>query len=133
MKRALLSLGILLIGVLTLLVYAGTLAGSTHVWSGLAFLLFGYAVGAYGTMVGAGGGFLIVPMMLLVYHATPAQSAGTGLAVVFLNAVSGTLSYAHQKRIDYRAGLLFAVATLPGAISGAFLARLFSGHTFNIV
>jgi hypothetical protein len=97
------------------------------------YLVFGFAVGAYGTMVGAGGGFLIVPALLLVQHAEPAQAAGTSLTVVFLNALFGTFSYAKQRRIDYRSGLLFALATVPGSIIGAFLAPHFSGPIFDTV
>jgi uncharacterized membrane protein YfcA len=101
-------------------------------WSGLGLVAFGLVVGAYGTLIGAGGGFLIVPMLLLAWQLPPAQAAGTSLAVVFLNAVAGSISYARQKRIDYRAGLWFAAATMPGSIAGAFLARYLSGRTFDI-
>jgi len=41
------------------------------------------------------------------------------LAVVFFNALSGSSAYARMKRIDYRSGMLFAAATVPGAILGA--------------
>lgn len=107
--------------------------GSISQVAAIEFLAFGAAVGAYGTMVGAGGGFLVVPALLLVYRATPEQAAGTSLAVVFLNAVSGTVSYARQKRVDYRSGLWFAAATVPGSISGAYLSGLFSGRTFDLI
>ena len=100
---------------------------------GVEFLLFGLVVGAYGTMVGAGGGFLIVPALLLAYHATPEQAAGTSITVVFLNAASGTYSYARQKKIDYRAGFWFALATVPGAIAGAFMTSFLGGRLFNVV
>src|SRR4051812_49373419 len=60
------------------------------------FILFGLGVGIYGTMVGAGGGFLIVPVLLLFWHVKPAQAAGTSLSVVFLNAAAGSWSYAKQ-------------------------------------
>lgn len=98
----------------------------------LALIAFGIVVGAYGTMVGAGGGFLIVPTLLLAYHLPPAQAAGTSLLVVFLNAASGTISYARQGRIDYQSGIWMAIATLPGAVAGAFLAGYFSGRTFDL-
>ena len=100
--------------------------------TGLGLVVFGLVVGTYGTIIGAGGGFLIVPMLLLLFHLAPAQAAGTSLAVVFLNAVAGAISYARHKRIDYRAGLWFAAATLPGSIAGAFLSKYFSGRTFDI-
>jgi uncharacterized membrane protein YfcA len=100
--------------------------------TGLVLVAFGLLVGAYGTLVGAGGGFLIVPVLLLAWHLPPAQAAGTSLVVVFLNAVAGSFQYARQQRIDYRSGLWFAAATVPGSIIGAFLAESFSGRAFEI-
>lgn len=95
------------------------------------FVLFGIIVGTYGTLVGAGGGFVIVPVMLLFFHATPQQAIGTSLSVVFFNALSGTLAYVKQRRIDYQTGWRFAVATFPGAILGAYLSSFFTTRFFN--
>jgi hypothetical protein len=79
-------------------------------------------VGAYGTLVGAGGGFLLVPLLLLLYPTTPpATITSISLAVVFFNAVSGSFAYARLHRIDYRTGLAFASATVPGAVLGALV------------
>lgn len=97
----------------------------------LALVLFGAFVGTYGTVVGAGGGFLIVPMLLLVYNVSPQHAVGTSLSVVFLNAVSGTISYARRKRIDYRTAILFALLTLPGAVLGAYLTTYLTGPIFQ--
>jgi uncharacterized protein len=93
----------------------------------------GFVVGAYGTVVGAGGGFLLVPALLLIYPtARPATITSISLLVVFFNSVAGALAYARERRIDYRSGLMFAAATVPGAVLGAivvgFIPRaLFSG------
>lgn len=84
-------------------------------------------------MVGLGGGFLIVPFLLVVHHVLPEQAAGTSITVVFLSALSGTVEYVRQKRIDYKAGLWFAAATIPGAIAGAFFSKLFTGRSFDVV
>ena len=51
---------------------------------------FGLFVGTYGTLVGAGGGFLMVPALLWAAGAPPPVAAGTSLAVVLFNAASGT-------------------------------------------
>lgn len=93
-------------------------------------IALGLAVGTYGTIVGVGGGFLLVPLLLIVWRLPPAQAAGTSLVVVFLNATAGSLAYARERRIDVRSGLWFAAATLPGAVAGAFLAQDLSGVTF---
>lgn len=97
------------------------------------FLLFGIFVGTYGTLVGAGGGFIIVPVMLIFYHATPQQATGTSLLVVFFNALSGTLAYVKQKKVDYQTGWRFALATVPGAIVGVYLQTFFTGPIFSAI
>ena len=100
--------------------------------SGVGLVVFGLIVGTYGTMVGAGGGFLIVPVLLLVWHLPPALAAGTSLAVVFLNASAGSWSYARQGRVDYKSGILLTLPTLPGSVLGAFVAKQISGRAFDI-
>jgi uncharacterized protein len=102
-------------------------------WTAVGYVSFGFAVGVYGTLIGAGGGFVIVPFLLLVRHARPEQAAGTSLAVVFLNALSGSIAYARQRRIDYPSGAWFAAATVPGAVLGAFAARALSGRAFAVI
>lgn len=77
--------------------------------------------GAYGALIGAGGGFLIVPFLLLVNHLEPHLAAGTSLVAVFMNALSGSISYGRQHRIDIRSGSVFALATIPGAVIGSFV------------
>jgi uncharacterized membrane protein YfcA len=97
----------------------------------IGFVLFGVLVGTYGTLIGAGGGFIIVPVLLLVLKWPHQQAVATSLMVVTANATSGTLSYARQKRVDFRTGIRFAAATLPGAIIGSFVVVLISGQVFN--
>lgn len=87
----------------------------------LFLFVVGIAVGMFGTIVGVGGGFIIVPLLMIVFKATPPIAVGTSLCIVALNALSGSISYARQKRIDYRTGMLFALATIPGAVAGASL------------
>src|ERR1051325_4663719 len=83
-------------------------------------VLLGVAVGLVGTVIGAGGGFLLVPILLLIYpKEQPEIIACISLAVVFFNAASGSIAYARMKRIDYRGAIIFSLATMPGAILGA--------------
>jgi hypothetical protein len=83
------------------------------------FIPLGFILGAFGTLVGAGGAFILVPILLLLYpDASPETVTSISLAVVFFNCFSGSIAYAGTKRIDYKSGLLFSVATVPGAILG---------------
>jgi uncharacterized membrane protein YfcA len=96
--------------------------------------LLGFGVGAFGTLVGAGGGFILTPVLLLVYpHDTAETLTAISLVVVFCNAASGSLAYARQRRTDYRSGLLFGLATLPGAIGGALVVGLTPRSTFDAI
>jgi uncharacterized membrane protein YfcA len=98
-----------------------------------ALVILGIAVGAYGTLIGAGGGFVLTPALLLLYpgHA-PEVVTSISLGVVFVNAVSGSAAYHRQKRIDYSSAFMFALATLPGAIGGALLTAAFPRDTFEV-
>jgi uncharacterized membrane protein YfcA len=94
----------------------------------------GFVVGTYGTLIGAGGGFVLMPVLLLLYPKEPANLlASISLAVVFLNASSGSAAYAVQRRIDYRAGLLFAAATIPSAVVGALVTSLIPRRVFDLL
>jgi uncharacterized membrane protein YfcA len=98
----------------------------------LLLVLLGAGVGAYGTLIGAGGGFVLVPALLLLYpHESPLTITAISLAVVCANAISGSVAYARLKRIDYQTGRLFALATIPGAVIGVFATGLFSRGPFD--
>ena len=100
----------------------------------LWLLPLGFFIGAFGTLVGAGGGFILVPILLLVYPTEdPELITGTSLAVVFFNALSGTWAYSRMKRIDYKSGSIFAAATIPGAILGAVTTTYIPRHAFDII
>ena len=94
--------------------------------------LLGFGVGAFGTLVGAGGGFILTPILLLLYPHDPAKTlTAISLVVVFFNAASGSLAYRRQRRIDYRSGIIFGAATIPGAIGGSLLVAHVSRAVFD--
>lgn len=94
----------------------------------------GLVVGAFGTLIGAGGGFLLVPILALMYpKEEPEVIASISLAVVFFNALSGSIGYARMRRIDYKAGLAFSAASVPGAVLGAITTAAIERATFDIL
>jgi len=95
-------------------------------------LALGVVAGTYGTIVGAGGGFVIIPALLLIYpDETPAVVTSISLAVVLFNAASGSAAYARLRRIDYRTGVAFALATVPGAVAGALATQIVPRRVFD--
>lgn len=100
----------------------------------LLLIFLGLMVGTFGTMVGAGGGFILVPILLLLYpEKDPEIITSISLAVVFLNATSGSLAYAFKKRIDYKSAWLFCITTLPGSILGALSTSYISRKAFDLI
>ena len=100
----------------------------------LWLLPLGLLIGAFGTLIGAGGGFVLVPILLLVYPNEKTELiTGISLAVVFFNALSGSLAYARMKRVDYKSGILFSIATIPDAILGALSTAYVPRGVFDLL
>lgn len=97
-------------------------------------LPLGLLIGAFGTLIGAGGGFILVPILLLVYPNEKTELiTAISLAVVFFNALSGSFAYARMKRVDYKSGIFFAIATIPGAIFGALSTAYIPRRAFDLI
>jgi len=101
-------------------------------YEAVGFVLTGFLVGTYGSMVGVGGGFLIVPILLALGN--PGRiAAGTSMVVVLANAASSTVAYLRQKRIDVQSGLIFSAAGVPGAIAGAWVDQHLPHRIFTLL
>lgn len=97
-----------------------------------ALVLLGLAVGVIGTLIGAGGGFLLAPALLLLYpNESPATIASISLAVVFCNALSGSIAYLRQRNVDVRSGVRFSLAAIPGAVLGAVVVSYLPRSAFE--
>lgn len=97
-------------------------------------LTIGFVIGTLGTLIGAGGGFVLVPLLILTHPDFSAETiTAISIAVVAGNAISGTVAYARIGRIDYRAGLIFALFTIPGSIIGVYSTRFIPIHLFHVI
>lgn len=95
-------------------------------------VLVGMLAAVSGGIAGLGGGFIIVPVLALMYTMPVSQISGTSMAVLFVSAISSTWAYARQKRIDYRSGLAFSVAMIPGSVLGAWTTSIVGSRVFFI-
>lgn len=91
-------------------------------------LMIGFAVAVPSAMAGLGGGFLIVPILILVFQ-LPAQNAvAISIVAICGTTVSATIAYVRQKRVDYLLGLLYDVLDIPGVAIGAYLTTFFPSN-----
>lgn len=92
----------------------------------LALLIIGVAVGigAISATVGVGGGFIMVPFMLTYLNYSSQQAVGTSAFVIIFSAISSSVAYFRQKRIDYRVGATAALLSVPAALIGGYATKL---------
>lgn len=75
-----------------------------------------------------------MPILLVLYPTENHEKlTAISLAVVFLNAFSGTVAYLKMGRVNIKAGLWFAVTALPGAAIGVWINGLVSRHYFDLI
>ncbi|MBY8961623.1 sulfite exporter TauE/SafE family protein [Flavobacterium sp. D11R37] len=102
--------------------------------SNILIVAAGLFIGTVGTLIGAGGGFILVPLLLIFYpELSPELVTAISIAVVSVNAISGTFAYARSGRIDYRAGITFALYTIPGSILGVLTVKYIPQQLFNTI
>ncbi|MEI6125732.1 MAG: sulfite exporter TauE/SafE family protein [Pseudomonadota bacterium] len=83
-------------------------------------VVIGFAIGTYGTLVGIGGGPLIIPILALWYKFPTSTVIATSLFVIFFNTLSGSIAYFREKRIDMVSGTKFALITIPFSLLSTF-------------
>jgi len=100
--------------------------------------LLGFLAGAIGSLVGLGGGVIIVPALLFLGTTgvfpdiSPQLAVGTSLVVIIFNGLSSTLSYMKHKTVDYKSGFLFFLGSGPGATVGALVNNLLNIMHFSL-
>ncbi|MDE1726565.1 MAG: sulfite exporter TauE/SafE family protein [Thaumarchaeota archaeon] len=92
----------------------------------------GFAAGIIGSMIGLGGGFVIVPALTFAGF-PPTLAASNSLFAAFCNAVASTISYAKQKRIVYSLGLKLGLLSIPGTVLGAYISDEISASLFKLL
>lgn len=98
----------------------------THLHLGVGLvvrvLLLGTAVGLLTGFFGVGGGFVIVPALVLAMGFTMPEAVGTSLLVIAVNSLVALASRLDSGLVDWGAVVPFAVASIAGVLVGARLA-----------
>jgi uncharacterized membrane protein YfcA len=109
-------------------------------WVGfLIFVLVGCGVGFIAGLFGVGGGFVMVPVLILSYeHSAVSPSVlthvaiGTSLFVVLFSSLSSSYQQNRQKNIEWRAVLIIGFSSALTAFATARLAAALSGRHLRI-
>lgn len=104
--------------------------------AGMAMNIFGpfilaLVVTMLGVLMGAGGGFILTPLLLGIYGLPHTIVAGTVLPTVLFSQASGIYNYNKIKFISWKLGLLMGLAMLAGGFIGPVLTQLVSLSQFK--
>lgn len=83
----------------------------------------GIAVGVLTGLVGVGGGFAIVPALVLLGNVPMRQAIGTSLLIIACNSVAGLLGYLGHISLDWNLTVSFTFLAGCGTVIGAYLAQ----------
>ncbi|KUO52673.1 MAG: hypothetical protein APF76_14375 [Desulfitibacter sp. BRH_c19] len=80
-------------------------------------------IGVLAGIIGAGGAFLLVPVMLFVLNIPLRITVGSSLAIVFFSALSGFLAKAYTNQIVWSLAIAIIIGTVPGAYLGGSVSK----------
>ncbi len=94
----------------------------------IILVLIGLIAGSLGSLMGLGGGIIVVPALMILSGyvgilagITPQVAVGTSLLIMIFTGLSSTLAYLKQKTVDLKSGWLFFAGSGPGALVGVYL------------
>jgi len=94
----------------------------------------GFAAGTIGALIGAGGGFIIVSLLLYVFpQDSPGLITTVSQSVVLLTSLSASTIYVREKRVNFRSSLNVAAGGIIGMALGAFTVEHLSRGYFQII
>lgn len=77
--------------------------------------------GAFGSMLGLGGGIILVPALTLLFGVSIKQAVAASLVAVAATSCAGVQSYLQAGLVDWRLGVRLLIPTLLGAIAGGLM------------
>jgi len=99
----------------------------------LLFTLAGLVVGAVASMLGVGGGFLLVPTLVLVFHLPMHTAIGTSLIAVIATSAGSAGFYLRRGLVAIELGIALEVATAAGGIAGGLLAGVLKAAMLKLL
>jgi uncharacterized membrane protein YfcA len=97
------------------------------------FLLLGLFAGVLAGFFGVGGGIVIIPALVWIFHMEQHDAQGVSLVALLLPVgILGAFAYYRAHQFPIKPGLLIALGIFIGAYFGAIWAQQFSGRSLRI-
>jgi len=96
-------------------------------------IILAIGIGVLASILGVGGGFLMVPAFTLLFGLDQKMAVGTSLAVIVATSFSGSVSFVRQGRIFYRAAIVMIIPGMIGAVIGGLLTAVLPGPWLALI
>jgi uncharacterized membrane protein YfcA len=96
-------------------------------------LVISFAAGAMGSLLGLGGGIIIVPIMTLFLHIDFRTAAGASIIAVIATSSGSAAAYVRDRLANIRVGMFLEILTSLGAVTGALLVGFISGRIIFLI
>ncbi|MCG3221475.1 MAG: sulfite exporter TauE/SafE family protein, partial [Candidatus Heimdallarchaeota archaeon] len=95
--------------------------------------LIAVVISVLGNIGGFGGGVILVPSLILIFGVDVKIAVGTVLLALFFPALIGTIGAARRKEVNFKFGILIAIPSSVGTISGVFVVNHLSDRAVLII
>lgn len=103
-------------------------------------LCIGIIASIIGSLIGIGGGVIIVPALIFLGNnlhildgMTVQNAIGTSALTLVFTGLFSMMAYGKQKTVDVKSGMLFSIGIVPGSLTGAYLSRFLDQDSFGII
>ncbi len=99
----------------------------------LILFFISITAGLLGSLVGLGGGIVVVPVLTLIFHIDIRLAIGASLVSVIATSSGAGATYVRESMTNLRAGMFLEIATTTGAVTGAYLTTLLPQRALFII
>ncbi|HEX4412063.1 MAG TPA: sulfite exporter TauE/SafE family protein [Lacipirellulaceae bacterium] len=99
----------------------------------LLVLLISVAAGVLGSLLGLGGGVIVIPALTLLFGIDIRYAIGASIVSVIATSSGAAAAYVRDGLTNLRVAMVLELATTSGALTGAYLAGLLSGRWLFII
>jgi len=85
--------------------------------------IIGFIIGSIAGMVGAGGGFILIPIMIYILKIPMRVTIGTSLGIVFIGAIMGAIGKIATGQVDWLLALALIISSVPSAQLGSIVSK----------
>jgi hypothetical protein len=91
------------------------------------------AAGGLGSLLGLGGGIIVVPALTLLLGIDIRYAIGASIVSVIATSSGAAAAYVRERMTNLRVAMLLEMATTSGALSGAYLAGVIAGRWLYVI